>query len=414
MEHAPPLIFHTRARLLAMGFAMAPLGFVFGFINTGVPILLAAQGVSVGRIASVVVICYLPTSIGFLGCPILDVRFTRRAYIIVCALIAALSLAAAVLLYRHIDLFTAFTVLSCTAVVFLGNALGGWQADVIPSADFGWLGAWLNIANLGAAGIFGTLTIHLVRTLPIGVAAALLALIILLPLLLLFAYPAPLLPTRGAGETFRRLFRDIFHIFRQRACLLGLLAFLLPSSCFALSDVFASLGKDFHTSENAMANLDGVGVAIACSLGTLIGAVLCNKFFRGKVYVAIGFGGAICSIALMFTPHTLLYFAGGLLGYSFVQGINYTAFSAFSLDLTGPNNPLAATQIAVLTAAANMPILYMAYLEGHVHDRFGLRPMFAVDAGASVLAATLLLYLFRRYHIDQGPLTQPEIVIAAS
>jgi hypothetical protein len=68
----------------------------------------------------------------------------------------------------------------------------------------------------------------------------------------------------------------------------------------------------------------------------------------------------------------------------------------------------------VLTAAANVPILYMAFFDGHAHDRYGLNAMFAVDAGASVVAGTLLLFLFRKFHIGKGPLTQPESVIAVS
>lgn len=413
MEIAAP---HPRKRsqLLAMGFAMAPLGFIFGFINTAMPILLAAQNVPVHIIANVSVIAFLPTSLAFLICPILDVRFTRRFYIVACAIVSALSLAATILEYQHIVLFTALITFSCTSIVLYGNALAGWTVDALPSSDFGWLGSWTNIANLGAAGVFGAFTVHLVRALPLVVAATLLAAVLLLPLTLLVAFPKPIPPHRTAAETFRSLFRDISRLLGQRACLLGLAAFMLPSSCFALANLVSGLGKDFHAPESYVANMTGIGVAVACSIGTLIGAPLCNRFSRGHVYVIIGMGGAFCSIGMMLAPHTLTSFTVDLIAYNILQGITYTAFTAFSLDLTGKNNPLAATQLAILTASANLPILYMSYLEGHAHDRFGLNAMFAVDAAGSIVAGTLLLLLFRRFHIGKGPLTQPEIVIAAS
>ncbi len=412
MEHAPTQ--SNRKHVLAMGFAMCPLGFIFGFINTAMPILLAAQNTPVHIIANVSVIAFLPTSLGFVLCPVLDVRFTRRFYMIVCALLGGLSLAAAVMEYQHIIAFTALATFSCTAAVMYGNALGGWSVDALPSSDYGWLGAWGNVANLGAAGCFGSLTVFLIRGLALPVAAGLVGAIILLPLALLVFFPAPVLPHRSIEETFHTFFRDIFKLLGQRSVLLGLAAFLLPASCFALSNLFSGLGNDFHAPEHFVTLMTGIGVAIACSIGTIVGAPLCNRFSRAYVYVVVGFGGALCSIAMIFLPHTLVTFTAELVAYSFIQGINFTAFSAFSLDLAGKNNPLAATQISILTAAANLPILYMAFFEGHAHDSLGVNAMFAVDAGASIAAGTLLLFLFRRFRIGKGPLVQPDAVIGAS
>lgn len=63
-----------------MGLALAPMGFYFGFNSTGLPILLAAQGVPLDKIAYVSAIGFSPTFWAFLLCPILDVRFSKRAY----------------------------------------------------------------------------------------------------------------------------------------------------------------------------------------------------------------------------------------------------------------------------------------------------------------------------------------------
>ena len=414
MEPNTPPVSRKIAHVLAMGFAFAPVGFIYGFINTAMPILLAAQHTAVAVMSNVSVIAFLPTSLAFILCPILDVRFTRRTYIVAIALLSAVCLAAAVMEYEHIIVFTALATGACVGAVMYANALGGWQVDVLHSDDFGWLGAWTNIANLGAAGCFGSLSVHIIRVLPLPVAAGLLGAGILLPLALLIWLPEPAKPWRTASETFHSLFRDIFLLLRQRACLLGLAAFLLPCGSFALANLFSGLGRDFNAPESAVANITGIGVAIACSLGTLVGGVLCSRYSRGIVYVLMGMGGALCAIFMMLTPHTLLFFSAGLLAYSFVQGISFTAFTAFLLDLTGKKNPLAATQISVLNAAVNVPILYTAWLDGHVHDRFGLNAMFAVDAGAAIAAGAVLLVLFRKFHIGKGPLTQPDAVIAAS
>jgi len=414
MEHAAPIVSRKRSQVLAMGFAMMPLGFVFGFINTAMPILLAAQHTPVSIIANVSVIAFLPTSIGFLLCPLLDVWFTRRFYMILTAVLSGACLAGSVMEYEHIILFTILATAACTGAVLYGNALGGWQVDALHTDDFGWLGAWTNIANLGAAGCFGSLSVLLIRGLPLALGAGLLAVIIMAPLGLLWIFPEPVLPYRTARETFTGLFRDMYRLLKQKACLLGLAAFLLPASSFALSNLFSGLGGDYGAKESYVANMSGVGVAVACSVGTLVGGWLCSRYSRGVLYVAIGLGGAACSLGMMLTPHTVVVFTAGLLTYSFFQGINFTAFTSFLLDLTGKRNPLAATQIAVLTAAANVPILYMAYFDGHAHDRFGLRGMYATDAAGSILAGTVLLLLFRKFHLGKGELTQPDAVIPAS
>src|ERR1039458_7413648 len=98
----------------AMGLAIAPLGFYYGFISTATPILLAAHGVSVGRISEVSAIAFSPTFWAFLLCPILDVRFSKRAYALFFAGVAAVFLGVATLLTANLVAFTAVLTAGCT------------------------------------------------------------------------------------------------------------------------------------------------------------------------------------------------------------------------------------------------------------------------------------------------------------
>src|SRR5271156_5795450 len=90
----------------AMGLAVAPLGVYFGVASTAMPILLAAKGVSVGEIANVSAIGFSPSFWAFLLCPVLDVRFSKRAYALFFAAVAALCLGASTLLTGHLTAFT--------------------------------------------------------------------------------------------------------------------------------------------------------------------------------------------------------------------------------------------------------------------------------------------------------------------
>jgi PAT family beta-lactamase induction signal transducer AmpG len=386
----------------AMGLAVAPLGFYFGFISTAMPILLRSKGVSVDEISKISFLAFSPSFWAFTLCPILDVRFSKRTYALVFAAIAAVCLGASTLLTGNLTLFTIVLTIGCTATVMFGNAHGGWMPDVIQDQHYSQVGGTVNIANLGAAGAFAALAVAVVRACPAVLAAWLLGALVLAPTVMLFFIPLPTRPTRAAAEVFGNFFRDLYRVCKTRSCVLGLICFLSPTACFALTNVFSSLGSDFHASEGWVTVLNGPLVAVICSCGCLAGIWLCSRFLRRTIYVVAGFGGAAAALAMMCLPHTLEFFVGGVLAYNFFQGINYTAFSAFEYEIVGPGNPLAATQIALLTAASNAPISYMTRVDGHFYGNHGLAGMLAVDALSSILVGTLLLLLFRRVGLGRS------------
>lgn len=380
-----------------MGLAVAPLGFYFGFVSTAMPILLRSRGVPLGKIAEISGWAFSPSFWAFLLCPILDVRFTKRTYALVFAGIAALCLATCTLLTGNLTAFTIVLTIGCAAGVIFGNAHGGWMPDVVGDEHYSAVGGTSNIANLGAAGVFAWITVGLMSALPRVPAAIVLGLIVFAPVVLFFFIPVPARPTRSAADVFGSFFGDLWRVTRTRPSVLGLMCFLSPTACFALTNLFSGMGPDFHASESAVTRINGPLVALVCSCGCLIGIWFCNRFLRRKVYVIAGFGGAAAALSLIWMPHLLPYYAAGVLVYNFFQGINYTAFSSFTYEIVGPGNPLAATQIALLTAAANAPVSYMTLVDGHFYTTHGVTGMLVVDAASSIVVGTILLILFQRF-----------------
>jgi MFS transporter, PAT family, beta-lactamase induction signal transducer AmpG len=380
----------------AMGLAGAPLGFYFGFISTATPILLRAHGVPVAKIGLVSSVAFSPSFWAFLLCPILDVRFSKRTYALFFAGVAAVCLGVSTLLTYHLVAFTAVLTLGCTATVMFGNAHQGWMPDVVEDQHYSAVGAMSNVANLGAAGLFAWLVVGMIRSMAAPVVGVLLALVVMAPTVLLFFIPLSRTPLRTAREVFRTFFRDLYQVCKRRSSVLGLICFLSPTACFALTNSFSDLGTDFRASEDWVTRINGPLVAVVCSAGCLVGIWFCQRFLRRTVYVVAGFGGAAAALAMIWLPHTLAYFALGVLVYNFFQGINYTAFSAFEYEIVGPGNSLAGTQIALLTAAANAPISYMTLLETHLYTKHGLPGMLGVDAVGSVAMGVVLLLVFRR------------------
>ncbi len=375
----------------ALGLANMPTGFVYGFISTAFGVLLTARGVSVGRVLDISYVAFSPCWWAWCLCPVLDVRFTKRGYAWFFAALAAGLLGVTVLLLDHLFWFKIALTAACTAAVFFSSAVGGMMPDMVGEAEYDRISAWFNVANLGAAGVFSWASVVLVRALPLPLAAGLLACLVFAPALLLLGFPAPPQPAGTLRANFAAMGRDLRRIVRQGRVWIGLALFLSPASCFALTNAFSSLGSDFHTPERMNTLLNGPGVALVCSVGSLLAAPLLRHWQRRTVYLLSGFAAATCAIAGVWLPHTVMMFAVVLLLYNMAQGFNYTSFYALIYEIVGPRNALAATTVAVLNAAGNFPITMMTKLEGRVYDRHGLGLMFWTDAASSIGAALLLL-----------------------
>jgi PAT family beta-lactamase induction signal transducer AmpG len=373
-----------------MGLANAPTGFIYGFITTAMGILLVSRGVSVDRIGSISFLAFSPTFWGWLLSPVLDVHFTKRTYAFLFSTLAALGLAVTVLSVANLTVFTVALTLSCLAVVLYSTSVQGWAPDIVGGSEVDTMSGWLNVANLGAAGVFGAVAVVLVRVLPLAVAAAGLALLVMAPTLLLLRFPSPPQPAGQLAANFTAMGRDLRRVAKEGRVWVGLLIFLSPV-CFALTNLFSSLGKDFRASETAVTALNGPAVAVVCSLGCLLAIPLCRRFQRRSIYLLSGVGAAAATVFLGLLPHTVVIFAAGLLAYNFFQGFNYTALTALELEIIGPRNALAGTMIAVLSASSNIPISSMTKLDGWVHDTYGLRAMLFTDGAAALLAVAVLL-----------------------
>ncbi len=374
-----------------MGLANTPTGFVYGFISTAFGVLLTARGVSVGQVLDISYVAFSPCWWAWSLCPVLDVRFTRRTYAWFFAALAACLMGSTILLLNHLFWFKLSLTAACTAAVFFSASVSGMMPDIVGEAEYDRISAWLNVANLGAAGVFSWVAVVLVRALPLPWAAFLLACLVFTPALLLLGFPVTRRPEGTLRANFTAMAHDLRRILRQGRVWIGLVMFLSPASCFALTNAFSSLGGDFHVSETANVRLNGPGVAIVCSLGSLLAIPLSRRFARRNIYLASGFAAALAAIAATFLPHDLAVFAVILLLYNMAQGFNYTSFVALQYEIIGPRNALAATTVAVLTASGNFPITMMTKLEGTVHDAHGLKAMLWTDAGSSMGAAVLLL-----------------------
>src|SRR5579862_5575548 len=114
-----------------MGLSNLPFGLYGGVMLAAIPQLLASKGVPEPNIASVTAIGLSPGFFYFLVSPILDVRFSRKAYAYALGLLTAALLFAALMSTDNLPLLSALLFGGQFAVVLYSSALAGWLSSLV-------------------------------------------------------------------------------------------------------------------------------------------------------------------------------------------------------------------------------------------------------------------------------------------
>jgi MFS transporter, PAT family, beta-lactamase induction signal transducer AmpG len=391
-----------------MGLSNATIGLVGGFIVLPLPQMLAAEGVPELKIAAVSAACLSPGFWVLLLCPVLDIRFSRRWYATVFAALAGLGLTFAVLMRSHLLILEASVMIAYAASVLSSNALGGWLAGIVPEVaaadgdttnhEGASLSAWTQVGLFLGNGMMAALAGEGLRHLPLAITAILLGALVTLPAAIFPWIPVPLTgdpePAKlRARDSFANLFRELWALLKRREVLLTLLLFVAPTGSFALTNQLGGVARDFHASEAFVSRMGGAVLTVAGAASCLMLPVLARWFRALPLYLLIGTGGSVFTLALLLLPRTPTTFAVAFLGENVVQAISFTAAVAICFQTIGRDNPLAATQFSLLTSATVLPILYMGVLDGRTYSGHGLSGMYALDGGLSLAACALLAIL---------------------
>jgi hypothetical protein len=390
-RHAPPWL---------VGIAYIPFGLYNGFVAIAMPFVLTARGVPLDRVLALQFLILLPSFLSFLITPLVDCGISRRAWAMLCAAASGAALLAGILL---LDAVVAGATTAFVTSMFLGylaaqmysSALGGMIPNLVAEEQTGTVSAWLNAAYLGGTGFGGWLGSILVPHLGLRVSAPVLGLEVFAPCLLLMIVGAEIRVPRAVGETMRRLFPDIWAVSRTRSAIVGLVMFATPSATFAILNSFSGLGRDFHAADTSLTFATGWGSAILCTCGAAAGGWLVRFMDRRILFVLTGVVGAFVLIAMAFAPRTGEVFFTGIALYYLLAGVNYSAASVVTFDIIGVDNPLSATQYAILIAASNFAIETVIKGDQWGYSHNAAHGLLLTDAGFSLITGAILLTVIR-------------------
>ncbi|HEY4116154.1 MAG TPA: hypothetical protein VGM17_19005, partial [Rhizomicrobium sp.] len=176
-----------------------------------------------------------------------------------------------------------------------------------------------------------------------------------------------------------------------------LVIFLAPSASFALTNTLSGFGHDFHTSDELVGVIAGVGVAVAGVFGALIVPQITKRISPVAVYLLVGLVGACFTLSLIAAPRDPVTFGIAVMGQNVFQAAAFTAANAITFRTIGHDNPLAATQYGVLIGVTQIPLTYMQMIDGNAYGIGGTTATFAADALISGAACVILGLLYRRF-----------------
>jgi MFS transporter, PAT family, beta-lactamase induction signal transducer AmpG len=261
--------------LMAVGNAPVGISGAVGLLI--IPQLLAAQHVPEPQIAQITALALVPGFCAFLVAPILDVRFSRRTYASLFAILSGVLTALALLLADHRALVGLFLFAAFFSAQLSVSALGGWLGSLVPKARDSALGAWFIAWNIGGFGVTSMVGMTLLRAMPYELGAAILGALVAAPVLVFPFIPAPGPDRRLAKESFGQFAGDLLALARKPSVLMSLFLFGVPAASFALTNTLGGLGRDFAASERFVSFVGGAGAAVAGVFGSLMTPVLAAR-----------------------------------------------------------------------------------------------------------------------------------------
>ena len=382
--------------LWLMGMTNAPFGMYGGILVISVPELLNARHVPEATISAMTAITISPGFWSIVASPMLDVRFSRRWYSTVTAMLATVLLSLGLLCLDDVVLAGTLLVSGFFAANLYQSALGGWLSSIIAAEERSALSVWVTIANISGGGAMAIIAGEVMqRYPPVAAVMVLGAVLLALPIAVFPWMPAPGPDRRLASESFRQFFAEVVGVVRRPQVLLAIAMFVTPASSFALTNLLGGVGSDYHASPHFVGAVGGAGVLFAGIVGCLVFPLIDRLLPLRYLYLTIGAVGALFTLGLILLPRTPLAFATALIGENVFQSAAITTSIAIAFETIGERNPLAATTFSVIVSVLNIPNTYMVVVDGWGYAWRGVGGSLLVDAGAGLAACSLLVLLLR-------------------
>ena len=380
-----------------------PMGISNGYVTVTLGFLLRSVGVGVDAIAILGNWSLLPQNVKFVLGPLVDATLTNKAWYLIAAVLTGLLVLATGFIPvsgTNLPMITVFVVLISVASAVTALAADSIMAHATKPEEKGRAGGWSQAGNLGGSAVGGGLGLWLAENLTPGgdaavgawlsrhtgigwfasafawlghnVEAAVIggaavgAMCVLSCLALMYVHePATEHRASSFLKSMTNVGLDVWGLVKSRKGLIVFVAMWLPISAAAMTQLWAAVAQDWHASSDWVVLINGMLGGVITMAGCIVGGWLCDRMNRMVAFNMFSLICAVSALAAAFSPRTEAMYVLYVGIYQLLAGFCYAAWGAVVLEAIGKG--AAATKYNVLAGIANIPIQYMAYLDGKAH-----------------------------------------------
>jgi len=378
-------------------FLIAPMAVMsIGLVGGALSYLLRREGVDPARGASIIAFVTLPHTIYFLWGPITDFWISRRNWLMLAAMAAAIAELAA---FHQTHLGSSLSV----GLLFLSMCFGG----LVVAACGGIMGALRDEGNrrlacsfyqsgsLAFGGVAVFLLVFFAARLQLQSLGWIVAFMIVAPAFFAFAVPRQSeFDTHSPRQAAARIWSEFKSTFLRWEAIPYTLLITFPMCSGAMIGLLPGLAADFGVSGQQVAWMNGLGGALLTAAGAVAASLIPVRVRAPIAYLISGLVNAATLAILAMGPlRPAVYFTSTVL-YLFSIGVSYAMFTAVALEFLGGSGKSGSSRYAIINSLGNLPVAYMEFLDGRSYAHWGPRAMPAADAILSAVGATLLLLHF--------------------
>jgi len=371
-----------------------------GLVDGALSYLLRKQGVDPARGSEIVALLGVPHTVYFLWCPIADFWMKRRTWVLTAS---AASAAMMVLAFSRTSLASAWAVrlifLSFCLGLLVAASCGGLMGALKSEINRRRAGSFYQCGSLAVGGVSVFALVSLAGIVSQGTLGWVVAAMIALPALAALALPDVSTPSEQSFRaTAAHIWQEFKVTFLRWDAIPYTLLIVFPMCSGAMIGLLPALAADFGVSGAQVAWLNGLAGVLLTAAGSLSASLIPVRVRAPIAYLIAGLANAVMLGILALGPlRPAVYFAGTAL-YLFTIGACYALFTGVVLDFLGSSGKSGGARYSIINSLGNLPVAYMAFVDGRGYAMWGARGMPAIDAVLSAAAASALLacFLFRR------------------
>ncbi len=354
------------------------------------------EGVNPASAATISSLIALPHAIYFLWAPITDFWFERRTWILAAGVATAATILFTLFIAKlgsHLGVGLLF--LTASLAVLVPSACGGMMATLQSELNRRRASSFYQTGSLAIGAIAVFSITYFAGRFSLRKLGFVIAAMIALPTLAAFAAPSqPVVSDDTLRATVSRIMEECKATFMRWEAIPYALIFAGPGGSGAMIGLLSELARDYGVTSRQVAWVNGIGGVLLTSAGALAASLIPARVCAPVAFLISSLiNAASLAILALGRLSPPVYLTGTIL-YLFTIGASYAFITAVILEFLGKSGKSGSGRYCIVNSLANVPVVYMTWIDGRGYALWGPRGMPGVDAILSIVTVSLVLAHF--------------------